>query len=153
MANFDALYKQTVTMFNRRTVGDSVIWYPIILEKVHLVTDKSIIIGSYGEQSQDNARLHVRYSWVNGKAVVNGKTYMTPKVWEREGDPMVNFTIGYGDSFDFFIEGIYRSSSSIDDEAYRNGFYNYMNKEYDSVYAISTVSQFNLIPHFEIGAK
>lgn len=153
MANFDTLYKQTITLFNRLTVDDVVVWYPFVIPNVHLVVDKSIVIASYGEQSQDNARLNIRYT-VSGKdAVINGKTYMMPKEWARNANPLQNFTFGFGDAFDFFVEGDYGSTEVISDDAYRNGFYNYMNRTRDNVFAISTVSKFNLIPHFEIGAR
>lgn len=228
MPGFEALYKQTVTLFNRKWVDGSLTWYPFVLRDVHLVIDKSIIISTYGEQCQDNARVHIQYSPRGGKAVVSGKTYLMPKEWERVGDPETNFTLGYGDEFDFIMEGVYSEESAscdveskaqvsasvnaarwkesgfgvtgtytfvydngvwkyndvavglsylgvtvegepedgdtitvkyvspegpISDDDYRIGFYNYMNKTHDNVFAISTVSKFNLIPHFEVGAR
>lgn len=153
MAGFDALYKQTITLFNHKMTGDSMAWYPMVISNVHLIMDKSIIISSYGEQSQDNAQVHIMYTLKDGGAYVNGKRYMLPKEWERCGDIYENFTLNYGDDFDFLVEGDYGSTDPIFDEGYRNGFYNFMNKNYDNVFAISTVSKFNIIPHFEIGAR
>jgi len=153
MASFDDIYKQTITLFNRRTVNGKTTWYPFVLDGVHLIMDKAIIISTYGEESQDNVKLHIRYVPSSEGAVVNGKVYMLPKQWNREGDPSSNFTLGFGDDFDFIMEGDYGSEEPIDDDSYRNGFYNFMNKNYDNVFAISSVSKFNLIPHFEIGAK
>ena len=153
MASFDDIYKQTITLFNRKTVDGVTTWYPFLIEKVHLIMDKSIIISTYGEQSQDNAKLHIRYLPTQKGAAVGEKTYLLPKEWEKNGDPEKNFTLGHGDNFDFIMEGDYGSSEPISDDDYPKGFYNYMNKNYDNVFAISTVSKFNLIPHFEIGAR
>ena len=153
MADFDDIYRQTITLFNRRTVNEVTAWYPFLIEGVHLIMDKSIIISTYGEQSQDNVKIHIRYVPSEDGAVVNGKVYMLPKQWNREGDPSKNFTLSFGDNFDFIMEGDYGSDVPVMDDAYPKGFYNYMNKNYDNVFAISNVSKFNLIPHFEVGAR
>lgn len=147
---FEALYKQTVTLFNRVYEGDNLVWYPTVLHDVHLIVDRSIIISTYGEQSADNAKLHVRYT---GDAVIEGKTWMPPKQFRREGSPDANITFAFGDDFDFFVAGEYGNLSPVNDDNYRNGFFNYMNKTYDEVFAISNVSKFNLLPHFEIVAR
>ena len=153
MASFDDIYKQTITLFNRKTVDGETVWYPFTIDGVHLIMDKAIIISTYGEQSQDNVKLHIRYTPGANGAVVSGKVYMLPKEWARNGEPSENFTLGFGDDFDFIMEGDYGSTEPILDDDYNKGFYNYMNKNYDNVFAISSVSKFNLIPHFEIGAK
>lgn len=153
MPGFEALYKQTITLFNRKSDGFETIWYPFIIKNVHLIIDKAVIIGSYGEQSQDNARVHIRYKPTVDGAVVDGKLYLPQKEWGRVGDPDYNFTLAFGDDYDFFIEGEFDMGGPISDEDYNNGFYNFMNKKYDNVYVITSVSKFNLIPHFEIGAK
>ena len=227
MPGFDALYKQTITLFNRKKENGVDFWYPFILDGVHLIMDKAIIISTYGEQSQDNARVHIQYNPTSAGPQVKNKTYMLPKVYAESGNPLVNFTLGYGDNFDFIMEGAFAEetlsavtskaslSVSVDEAAwkkselgvtgiyvftydgsewlyggvaadleaygisvsgdpvendkitvkyvsaegpindndYRNGFYNYMNRNYDNIFAISNVSKFNLIPHFEIGAK
>ena len=227
MASFDDIYRQTITLFYHKVENGVTTWYPFVIDGVHLIMDKAIIISTYGEQSQDNAKVHIRYIPSSGGAVVKGKTYMLPKQFARDGDPESNFTLGVGDAFDFIMEGVFSEESlsasvskntlsvSVDavqwkktalaetgtyvftydgvswtyggvvvdlaaygisvtgapeendkitvkyvspsgpiaDADYRNGFYNYMNKHYDNVFAISTVSKFNLIPHFEIGAK
>ena len=153
MPGFDAIYKQTVTVFNRVVEGESTKWYATVISGVHLVIDQSIIVATYGEQSSDNALLHIRYKDINGEAVVGGKTYMKPKVFRASGDPYWNITFAYGDEFDFIMAGAYPESGPINDDDYRNGFFNYMNKTYDDVFAITKVAKFNLLPHFEIVAR
>ena len=178
MSGFDALYKQTVTLFNRidmlkapAVVGEAVAgvtvvggrvgdkrayntyWIPILLRNVHLIVDRSIIVSTYGEQAADNAKLHVRYFPSGEDAVIEGRRYYKPKEYARLalGDDAITFR--FGDNFDFFIEGDFTSFGMVDDEEYRSGFYNYMNKMYDNVFAITNVAKFNLIPHFEIVAR
>ena len=158
MPGFDALYKQTVTLFNRVDVNGVTYWYPSVIAGVHLIIDRAIIISTYGEQATDNARLHIQYEPSEDGAVVtladgSKRTYMTPKTFRASGDPDENITFSFGDNFDFIMEGMYSEPGPINDEAYKSGFFNYMNKNFDNVFAISSVSKFNLIPHFEIAAK
>ena len=150
---FEAIYKQTVTVFNRVIDGEKTYWYATVIPNVHLIIDRSIIISTYGEQSADNAKLHIQYSLSGEDAIVVGKTYMTPKVFRSSGDPSANITFAFGDEFDFIKSGAFEGSGPFDDDDYKGGFFNYMNKTYDEVFAITNVSKFNLIPHFEIVAR
>lgn len=181
MPGFDALYKQKVTLFNRVKDSDgNTVWYITLLDNVHLIIDNSKSWDTYGGRKADNVRLHIRYNVDSDGAVVANKKYYTPKEWKRAGYPASGISFGYGDNddFDFFVEGDVRDiektdtaiadiavaglaiagngsiEDSIEDDKYsRNGFYNYMNKTYDHVYAITSVSKYNLIPHFEIMAR
>lgn len=158
MPGFEALYKQTVTVFNRKTIDGKEYWCPYVIPNVHLITDKSIIISTYGEQSADNVRLHIRYknAW-NGAVIPDGSgmqlAFLEPKEFAKSGVFGENITFACGDNFDFFMAGEYSDLDLIDDTTYRNGFYNYMNRNYDNVFVITTCSKFNLIPHFEIGGR
>jgi hypothetical protein len=163
MPGFDALYKQTVTVFNR--VKDArtqkVLWYANVIENVHLIIDKSSSWSGQGTSSSDTARLHIRYSPSGNNAVVickdGTKIWHEPKEWRRLEDKDNTITFAYGDAevFDFFVEGAFTEyASPIDDDSFeRKGFYNYMNSRYDNVFAISSVSKYNLIPHFVIMAR
>lgn len=158
MAGFDALYKQTVTLFNRVTKPDGeILWYPRVLTGVHLITDHSASWNSYGGQQGDNVRLHVRYTQKpNGAASVAGRTYVNRKEWKalKSFDSYITFGYGDNDDFDFFMEGKFSPLTAIKDSTYsRSGFYNYMNRNYENVFAITSVSKYNLIPHFEIMAR
>lgn len=154
---FEALYKQTVTVFNRKIDGEKTYWYKVVIPNVHLIIDRSIIISTYGEQSQDNAKLHIRYTPSGEKAIVSTSlgslSYMTPKVFAISGVQGANITFAFGDNFDFIVAGAFGGPSLIDDDDYPKGFFNYMNKTYDDVFAITNVSKYNLIPHFEIVAR
>ena len=157
MPGFDAIYKQVVTVFNRVEEYGATIWHPSVIHGVHLIIDRSIIVSTYGEQASDNAKLHIRYTPSSEGAVVltdgGGKIYLPPKEFRAMGSPDSNITFAFGDNFDFIMEGIYGELMPIADDDYKSGFFNYMNKTYDNVFAITNCSKFNLIPHFEIVAR
>ena len=148
------MYSDTVTIFNRyeSRLGD--MWYPTVLRGVNFMSDRSAIVQKYGEQSKDNAVVNVRYDNVNGKVFVVGKEYFPPKEWDRQTNDMLAETITFtpGEKFDFFYLGEY-SEEPISDDDYMEGFYDYMNSTFDGVFAITSVSKLDLIPHFEITGK
>lgn len=170
MPGFDALYKQTVTLFNRvkGMYGEEILWYPTVLEGVHLFVDKSANWNSYGGQASDNTRLHVRYTLSDGGVFIRCKDpdgsdkpafkpWYEPKAWRRLDRPhdALTFAFGSNDDFDFFVEGAFEEfDSPISDAAFeRKGFYNYMNARYDNVFAVTSVSKYDLIPHFVITGR
>lgn len=176
MPGFDAIYKQTVTMFNRVIDdNDESFFIPTVLDGVHLIIDHSAVWNNYGGQQSDNVRLHVRYQLVGEDVMIKEKKYVEPKDWRRltSFDDIITFRYGNDNDFDFFVKGEFTpdsqsvvskividskdvtlSSGFISDAYYdRYGFYNYLNKTYDHVFAVTQVSQYNLIPHFEIMAR
>lgn len=68
---------------------------------------------------------------------------------------LITFAFGDTEAFDFFMEGAYENVGEpiLDSDYERRGFYNYMNANYDNVFAITSVAKYNLIPHFEIMAR
>ncbi len=155
---FEKIYTQTITLFNRKEENGEVVWYPTVIDGVHLTMDRSIIISTYGEQATDNAMLNIRYSKSGSGPLITvrggmSKVYKNPKEFRVSGDPAVEISFQMGDEFDFVMEGVYEDGGPISDEDYRNGFFNYMNRNYDNVFAISKVSRYDLIPHFGIAAR
>lgn len=160
MAGFDAIYKQTVTLFNRVAIAHDdgeYLWYPTVLTGVHLITDESASWNNNGGMKNDNVRLHVRYLQSGDDVLVAGKKYYTPKDYRRLLAPEEAITFQFGSKdFDFFIEGELEEEFPvpISDKTFtRHGFMDYMNARYDHVFAITSVSKYNLIPHFEIMAR
>lgn len=147
------MYKDTVTLFCRyeSRLGDT--WYPSVLRNVNLNMDKAAIIAKYGAESKDNAVLNVRCN-KNGKDIyVSGKTWLPPKEWDRQTNDLLSSSLTFtsGQAFDFFYVGEWTDESPIRDEDYGvDGFYDYMNRHYDYVFAITSVARYSVIPHFEI---
>lgn len=147
------MYNDTITIFNRKIDDNGDYWFPTVLHNVHLNTDRAAILARYGESTQDTATLNVRYRLVDGVAMIGDKTWLPPKEWEKLDDVSQHITFKSGDTFDFFIKGEWPGVNPISNDEYMdlNGFYNYMNKEYDFVFAVSSVGgPYSVIPHFEI---
>lgn len=146
------MYSDTITLFNRyeSRLGD--MWYPTVIKGVNLNIDKAAIIAKYGAESKDNAVLNIRYKVADGNVVIADKVYLPPKEWDRQTNDKLteSLTFTSGKDFDFFMLGEYESTEPIADDDYIDGLYNYVNDNYDYVFAITSVAQYSVIPHFEI---
>lgn len=143
------MYADTITLFCRkpgeRGRGDT--WYPTVIKNVNLNIDRAAILAKYGAESQDNAVLHIRYQMDDGEIRVAGKPWMPPKEWDKTED---SITFTTGNAFDFFWKGEWTGGITTDAEYLDEGFYNYMNRTRDYVFAITSVAMYSVIPHFEI---
>lgn len=130
-------------------------WYPTVIDGANLLIDKAAIVAKYGTESKDNALLNIHYQTVEGKIFVDGKPYLPPKEWERQTNDKLadSITFASGNDFDFFMLGEYPTVEPIADDDYIDGFYNYVNSEYDFVFAITSAAKYSAIPHFEITGK
>lgn len=148
------MYSDKITLFNhyKSRLGD--MWYPTVIDGVNLLIDKAAIVAKYGAESKDNAILNIHYQIVDGQILIDGKPYLPPKEWERQTNDQLSDSITFtsGTDFDFFMLGEYPTTTPIADNDFDNdgGFYNYMNKEYDYVFAVTSVAKYTAIPHFEI---
>ena len=150
------MYSDVITVFN--SYEDSfknVTWYPSVIRGVNLLIDKSAIVAKYGAESKDNAILNIHFDTVNEQIMVDGKNYLPPKEWERQTNNKLadSITFASGTDFDFFMLGEYPMQGTINDDDYRNGFFEEVKKEYDYVFAITSVAKYTVIPHFEITGK
>lgn len=147
------MYDSTVTLFCRyeSRLGDT--WYPSVLRNVNLNVDKAAIIAKYGAESKDNAILNVKYRIQDGNKMVGDKIWLPPKEWDRQTNDLLSSSLTFtdGQEFDFFYVGEWTDESPIRDEDYGvDGFFDYMNRYYDYVFAITSVARYSVIPHFEI---
>ncbi len=146
------MFADTVTVFNKyqSRLGD--MWYPTVIHGVNLQIDKAAIMAKFGAESKDNAILNIRYARIDGVKSINGKPYLTPKEWERQTNDKLaeSITFTSGTDFDFFMVGEYESTEPIADDDYIDGFFNHMNDLHDYVFAITSVAEYSVIPHFEI---
>ena len=151
------MYKDTVTLFNRYTTKDrKILWYPTVLHGVNLNVDKASIVAKYGSNSQDNAVLNVKYHSGDDAVMVGEKRYLLPKEWNKQTEDVLAESLTFAsdkEEFDFFYDGEWKSDEPILDGEYTSGFYSHMNKNYDHVFAITSVSKCSVIPHFEVVGK
>ena len=149
------MFSDVVTVFNhyKSRLGD--MWYPTVVRNANLLIDKAAIVAKYGAESKDNAILNIHYQIVDGQILIDGKPYIPPKEWERQTNDKLaeSITFTSGTDFDFFMLGEYHTTKPIADDDYIDGFYNYVNDEYDFVFAITSVAKYTAIPHFEIMGK
>lgn len=151
------MYQDTITLFNRKPGdrGQPDIWYPTVIRGVNLIVDRAAILAKYGAESQDNAVLNIQYSLEDGAILIQcsedeKKPWMPPKEWDRTEDSL---TFASGTDFDFFWQGEWTGGIVSDEDYMDEGFYGYMNREHDYVFAISSVARYSVIPHFEIMGK
>ena len=145
------MYRDTITLFNRKPGGASGdTWYPTIIENVDLNIDRAAILAKYGAESQDNAVLHIRYTKDGENVMIAGKPWMSPKEWDQTEDAI---TFTGGTQFDFFWMGEWDKGIVTDAEYMDEGFYNFMNRTHDYVFAVTSVAMYSVIPHFEIMGK
>lgn len=157
------MYSDTVAIFNFYESSTAAIWYPHVLSGVHLETDRGQIMKLYGPDSTDNAQLHIPYVDKDGKRVVvdaSGKElpWLPPKEWRKQVNDLLDDSITFNPTTDFFMAGAWDGEGPIDDSDYTDrryeGFYAFMNAEKDFVYLISSVGgPYKVIPHFEILGK
>lgn len=154
------MYEKTVTIFNyykSDTTGDAY-WYPHVLSGADLITDKGAILKKYGTDATDNAQLHIHYTVQNGDVTITNKggkilPWLLPKEWKHQTNDLLDQTITFSPDTDFFWEGEW-TGGEVNDDDYRGGFYQYMNKSKDHVFKITSVGgPYTVIPHFEILGK
>ena len=143
------MYRDTVTIFNKKPGGrgEAPIWYPTVIKGCNLNIDRAAIMAKYGSDSQDNAELHIRYQKDGKNITVAGKPWMPPKAWDKTED-----SITFGTD-DFFWKGEWDGGIVTDADYGVDGFYGYMNRTHDYVFAVSSVALYSVIPHFEIMGK
>ena len=150
------MYKDTITLFNRKEGSEGDTWYPTVIRNAHLNMDRASIVAKYGAEAADNAVLHIRYKQEEKNKIVSGKMWLAPKEWEKHNEPASVLTFTPGARFDFFWFGDWGNEDPVHDGdffAYTD-FYTYMNKTHDYVFAISSVGgPYSVIPHFEIMGK
>lgn len=157
------MYSDIVTIFNFYESNTAAIWYPHVLSGVHLETDRGRIMKLYGPDSTDNAQLHIPFVDKDRKRVVvdaSGKElpWLPPKEWRKQVNDLLDDSITFNPTTDFFMAGAWDGEGPVDDADYTDrryeGFYAFMNAEKDFVYLISSVGgPYKVIPHFEILGK
>lgn len=146
------MYSDVVTVFCRRKSRSGDMWYPTVIHGANLNVNRAAIVAKYGADSKDNAVLNIHYATVEEQIAIAEKIYFLPKEWQRQSEEKIanSITFTAGVDFDFFMEGEYECTGPIRDDDYTDGFYNYMNSNYDNVFSITSVAKYSVIPHFEI---
>lgn len=153
------MYGKTVTIFNyyESATTEEAYWYPHVLSGVDLNTDRGAILKKYGQESTDNAELHIKVTIINGKEYVSNNNHvlvpwLPPKEWKKQTNDLLAESITFSPDC-FFWQGEW-TGGIVTDSDYRNGFYQHMNSNKDNVFKITSVGgPYTVIPHFEILGK
>lgn len=137
------MYNDTVTVFNRK--GE--LWYPAVLEGVHLVVSRQALAARFGWQNAGRALLLVP---VDRQGLVGGREYAPPKAWRQAPDPSALVTFDEADGACFFIRGGWDGPCPVPDG---EGLYDSLNRRRDGVFALAGVTRYRALPHFEITGR
>ena len=145
------MYNDTITLFNFHDTTKE--WYPTVISRVDVGSPLSSKPTTQGIINEDTVSIIIktnRCKQVNSRCGMR-KDYIGPKEFARCDKPYEHFT--FNDTKDFIYCGKWDGAGVIADESYESGFYNYMNKNYDGVYKITSSVFYGLLPHFEIGGR
>lgn len=128
------LFGDVVTIYNRYQSNDSYddIYFPTVIKNVCILTIDDISISKNNTNNKNAAIL-----FINKPSLI--KPYLPPKQWIQAQDKNSYFTLKEDD---FFIKG----NIVIDNPNFED-----IKEKYDNVYKITTVKDYDLIPHFEVG--
>ncbi len=143
----DLFYNKTVTIWNKYVDGvwEQETWIPTLIEKVRLVVSRGNNIMSSGLETADTARLHIK-----DDISIASKDYKSPVEWNKlsEENKRKYYTLE-SENDTFFVEGDTTDVSSED----KDNFFEYMKKNYDNCFKLTSVDRFEIIPHFECWGK
>ena len=143
------MFDTTVTIFNQQNG----VWYPHIIHHAQISRDRGYLIRAYGAESNDSIAVFVHYGVNNGSLTIDDTyDYVAPIEYDSVADPSKSITFRGGTKFDIIFVGEY--STVENDSSYQKGFFEYMKRTYDGVYAVNNVAgAFMNIPHFEITGR
>ncbi len=148
------MYTDTVTVFNRRLTEDGkILWYPTVIEGVHVTRQFAAGEAGYGRAADYRADALIPYIMMDGAPCVAGKLFLPAKLWRRADEPEMYVTFAGGEDFDFFVTEDWQSTDPVEDGAFDGGFYAYMLSTRDGVFAVAAVCRYNALPHFEITGR
>lgn len=143
------MYNDTITLFNLHNGA----WYSHIIKEVDAgITSGAGSTALNGTTRTDSAIILIQTS---SSKVINADNsllpYVSPKAFSALENP--ESVITFQPQTDFILIGEYENSEPINEDDFETGFYDEMNSKYDNVFLITSAAYFDLIPHFEIGAR
>lgn len=145
------MHDQTITLFNYSDSENA--WRVTVIDGCYFYVTSALLPSTNGLGNSDNSCLII---YTEKDASINGLKYLKPKEYQRS-DKAGCFTMK--PETDFFLCGAWEGFEDeipqlISDDEFENGFYDFMNDNYDDVLMIqSAVHYSSLIPHFEVVGK
>ena len=144
------MYKDTVTVFNRRTVDGKILWYPTVIEGVHVDASFAGAEAGYGRKQDCRAAVLIPYIRLEGASAVAGKLVLPPRLWQQVDAPEMYLTFAGGEDFDFFITEDWQGTDPVADDGFDGGFYGHMAQTRDGAFAVASVCRYDALPHYEV---
>ncbi|MBQ6679547.1 MAG: hypothetical protein IJM76_05940 [Lachnospiraceae bacterium] len=109
------------------------------------------MVATLGENTTDTVSIIIT---IERGVTASGYKYLQPIEWRNAGEYEAAFTVKGGNDFDFVYCGEW-TGGTVDDDDYQDGFFNHMLLNYDSVYLVTSVSDYSrsLLPHLEVIGK
>ncbi len=144
------MYTNVITLFN--FCKASRLWYPTVLPNVDLIAVQGNSKVQHGITNNNTAEVII-HSTADKMIMTNSglKRFVGTKEYMALTDPESYIT--FTPEKDFIIDGVYEYINPISDENFDSGLYHELNEAFDNVYLITSAVFYNLIPHFELGAK
>ena len=143
------MLQDVVTVFNRRDG----LWYPTVLEGVHIQRRAAVEEDRLGTRRADEVLVLAPYTVEEGRITVGGKEYLPPRQWRRAAAPEGAVTFTCGEAFDILLLGRWEEDGPAEDSRWPEGFYGWLDRERDGVYALAAVKRFDALPHFELTGR
>ena len=143
------MFDTTITIFNQQNG----VWYPHVIPHAQVSRDRGYLKRTYGAENSDSIAVFVHYNVRDNVMYIDDTfPYASPMEYDEALDPSECITFRGGAKFDIIFEGEY--STVENDASYPKGFFEYMKRTHDKVYATSNVAgAFMNIPHFEITGR
>lgn len=142
------MFGRDVTIFSKQ----GAIWYPRVFNDAQVAEDRGYIRRVYGETSNEVVSVHIKR--INGLA--EGKyTVYEPKAWNAL-QTIPTDAVSFKDEDVIMLADwseVDNTLSPISDDDYAKGFYNWLRKTHDCVYAITNTAKFTALPHWEIAGR
>jgi len=135
------MFEGIITIFNYDRKTDK--YYPTVLENIEIQKLVSARLIKTGTDDADTVNIHIPYS----------ERYRKPMEWQSSDNKADIFTFNAKNKKDFIYCGKWEDCKVIADSDYEGDFYAYMSSNFDDVYMISTVAEYNTIPHWEVGVR
>lgn len=149
-------YVDSVVLYNRYVdpASEKEYYYGTQFDNVRIEITQGANIQKSGIDSADTCKVKIP----NDGSLP--KPYMTPEIWQSEGEKNSCFTINTAGA-DFLVItkktelgiDIEVPDGLVDSDTYDGGFFQYIKETYGHAYKVTTSNVYNVIPRFEVGGK
>lgn len=144
------MFDRTITLFCYHEKTN--MWNATTIPDVTVKNVRSSDLTVNGIKSTDEVKFIIQCDENRKLRTEDGvKKYIEPKAYNHADD--ISDKITFNPERDFIYIGKWEDTQNISANAYENGLYDAMNREYDNVFLVSSFAVYGLLPHMEVGGK